>query len=93
MSPASRECSLHVKVDGQHIMESPFEVHVQSPVERLGTPILKINKLKKSMCVAMNHKGEMVVADGESLYLVQGERESEHLSYTLTLYGIAMDSN
>ena len=56
---------LHVKVQGQHIRESPFSVAVKSPVEKLGTPILTIGGVKKPWGVTINQRGEVVVAEWE----------------------------
>ena len=57
---------LHVKVQGQHIRGSPFSVAVKSPVEKLGTPILTIGgvtRVKEPWGVAINQRGELVVAE------------------------------
>ena len=54
---------LHVKVQGQHIRGSPFSVAVKSPVENLGTPILTIGGVKNPWGVAINQRGEVVVAE------------------------------
>ena len=37
---------LHIKVEGQHVIASPFSIAVKSPVEKLNTPILTIDNLK-----------------------------------------------
>ena len=54
---------LHIRVEGQHIRGSPFSVAVKLPVEKLGTPILTIDEVGKPWGVAINHRGEVVVAD------------------------------
>ena len=54
---------LHIKVQGQHIKESPFRVAVKSPVEQLGTPIRTVRGVKQPCGVAINQKGEVVVAE------------------------------
>ena len=69
---------LHVKVQGQHIRGSPFSVAVKSPVEKLGTPILTIGGAKKPWGVAINQRGEVVVAewggDCVSVFSPNGEK-------------------
>ena len=57
---------LHIRVEGQHIRGSPFSVAVKLPVEKLGTPILTIGGVREPCGVAINHRGEMVVADRDS---------------------------
>ena len=57
---------LHIRVEGQHIRESPFSVAVKLPVEKLGTPILTISGVGKPWGVAINQRGEVVVADHDS---------------------------
>ena len=54
---------LHVTVQGQHVRGSPLGVAVQSQIQNLGTPILTIGGLKGPSGVAINHKGELVVAE------------------------------
>ena len=54
---------LHIKVQGQHVKGSPFRVAVKSPVEKLGTPIRTIGGVKGPWGVAINQKGEVVVAE------------------------------
>ena len=53
----------HVKVEGQHIRESPFSVAVKSPVEELSNPILTIDRLEGPWGVAVNQQGEVVVTE------------------------------
>ena len=53
---------LHIKVQGQHIRGSPFNVAVKS-VEKLGTPILTIGGVVRPWGVAVNQRGEVVVAE------------------------------
>ena len=66
---------LHVKVQGQHIRGSPFSVAVKSPVEKLGTPILAIGGVNKPWGVAINQRGEVVVAEwGVSVFSPGGEK-------------------
>ena len=54
---------LHIKVQGQHVKGSPFRVAVKSPVEKLGTPIRTIVGVNQPCGVAINQKGEVVVAE------------------------------
>ena len=53
---------LHIKVQGQHVKGSPFRVAVKSPVDKLGTPIRTIGGMSEPRGVAINQKGEVVVA-------------------------------
>ena len=54
---------LHIKVEGQHVRGSPSSVAVKSPVEKLGTPILTLDGVRKPMGVAINQRGEVVVTE------------------------------
>ena len=54
---------LHIKAEGQHIRGSPFSVTVKLPVEKLGTPILPVLEMRKPSAVAVNRRGEVVVAE------------------------------
>jgi tripartite motif-containing protein 2/3/tripartite motif-containing protein 71 len=49
---------LHIKVEGEHIKGSPFLVLV-----KLGTPIKTISGVKEPWGVAINKKGEILVAE------------------------------
>ena len=69
---------LHIKVKGQHIRGSPFSVAVKMPVDKLGTPILTIDRLKSPLGVAVNWRREVLVTDGEghcvSVFSPSGEK-------------------
>ena len=69
---------LCVKMEGQHISGSPFTMEVTSPVEKLGTPILTIDRIDKPYGVAINQRGEIVVTefggDYVSIYSPSGEK-------------------
>ena len=54
---------LHVRVEGQHIRGSPFTISAKSPVEELDTPILTLHGLKEPWGVAINQRGEAIVAE------------------------------
>ena len=54
---------LHVKVEGQHIRGSPFTISAKSPMEKLGTPILTLSGVKEPWGVAINQRGEVIVAE------------------------------
>ena len=54
---------LHIKVEGQHIRGSPFSVAVTLPVEKLGNPILTIDRVERPWGVAVNQRGEVVVTE------------------------------
>ena len=53
----------HVKVEGQHIRESPFSIAVKLPVEKLGNPILTIERVEEPWGVTVNQRGEEVVTE------------------------------
>ena len=57
---------LHIKADSQHIRGSPFSVAVKLPVEKLGTPIQTVSGVLVPIGVAINGKGEVVVAEWEA---------------------------
>ena len=62
--PTSRgRHQLHVKVEGEHIKGSPFPVTVKLPVQKLGTPVRVIDGLKSPWGVAVNQRGEIIVAE------------------------------
>ena len=69
---------LHVKVEGQHIRGSPFDVTVKLPVEKLGTPMLSIGGVKGPMGTTINRRGEVVVTEWDghrvSVFSPSGER-------------------
>ena len=54
---------LHIKVDNQYIRGSPFSLLVISSMEKLGTPILNIDKVLAPFGVVINQKEEMVVTE------------------------------
>ena len=54
---------LYVKVEGQHIRGSPFTISAKSPVEKLGTPILTLRGVRQPRGVAINQRGEVIVAE------------------------------
>ena len=57
---------LHIKVEGVHIKGSPFNVTVKRPIaalKKLGTPVKTISELKEPWGVAINQKGEILVAE------------------------------
>ena len=56
---------LHIKVEGEHIKGSPFTVIVKMPVQKLGAPIKTISGLNKPWGVAVNQRGEIVVAESD----------------------------
>ena len=69
---------LHIKVHGQHIRKSPLSLEAKSPVEKLGYPILTIDKIGRPWGVAVNQRGEVVVTDGDghcmSVFSPSGEK-------------------
>ena len=54
---------LHVKVEGKHIRGSPFTISANLPVEKLGTPILTLRGVRQPWGVAINQRGEVIVAE------------------------------
>ena len=69
---------LHIKVKDQHVRDSPFAVAVKLPVEKLGTPILTINRIECPWEVAINQRQEVVVtesgANSVSVFSPSGKR-------------------
>ena len=69
---------LHIKIDGKHIKGSPFAVTVRRTIEKMGTPIKIITRLKDPWGVAVNKKGEIIVvetgADCVSIFSRSGEK-------------------
>ena len=66
---------LHIKVEGQHIRGSPFSIAVKMPVDKLGAPILTIDRLECPRGVAVNQRGEVVVTeDSVSVFSPSGEK-------------------
>ena len=56
---------LHIKVEGQHIRQSPFSISAKLPLKKLGTPILTLDKLNFPCGITINysHKREVVVTE------------------------------
>ena len=50
----------HVKVEGQHIRGSPFSIAVKLPMEKLGHPIITIDRVEEPYGVAVNQRGLVV---------------------------------
>ena len=69
---------LHVKVESQHIRGSPFTISAKSPVEKLGTPILTLRGMRGPYGVAINQRGEVIVAERDghcvSVFSPSGEK-------------------
>ena len=69
---------LHIKVEGEHIKGSPFPVTVKLPVQKLGTPIKTIDEVKCPWGVAVNQRGEVIVAERNgycvSIFSPEGEK-------------------
>ena len=62
--PTSRgRHQLHIKVEGEHIKGSPFPVTVKLPIKKLGTPVRVIDGVKGPWGVAVNQRGEIIVAE------------------------------
>ena len=54
---------LHVKIEGQHIRANPFTISAKSSVEKLGTLILTVCGVWGPWGVAINQRGEVIVAE------------------------------
>ena len=54
---------LHIKVEGQHIRGSPFTMSAKSPVETLRTSILTLSDVMRPWSMAINQRGEVIVAE------------------------------
>ena len=69
---------LHIKVEGEHIKGSPFPVTVKLPVQKLGIPIKTISGVKRPQGVAVNQRGEVIVAETSghcvSIFSLSGEK-------------------
>ena len=62
--PTSRgRHQLHIKVKEEHIKGSPFSVAVKLPVKELGNPVRSISGVNQPCNVAVNQRGEAVVAE------------------------------
>ncbi len=54
---------LHVKLQGQHIRGSPFNVTAESSAKMLGPPLLTVSNLKGPTGIVTTQKGEIVVVE------------------------------
>ena len=54
---------LHIKVEDQYVIASPFSIAVKSPVKKLGTPILTIGNLQHPSGVVINQRREVVITE------------------------------
>ena len=54
---------LHIKVEGIPIRGSPFAVVARFPIQKLGTPIKTIGGLNRPWGVAVNQRGNIIVAE------------------------------
>ena len=96
--PTSRgRHQLHIKVEGEHIKGSPFNVTV---IKKLGTPITDkfTDKVKKPKSVAINQRGEIIVAEKNgsciSIFSPTGEKLQQLDSgqgQLIEPYGVATD--
>ena len=76
--PTRGRYQLQIKVDGRHIKGSPFSVTVKLPVHKLGSPIKTIRGVREPWGIAINQKGEIIVAEDSnhcvSIYSPKGEK-------------------
>ena len=85
---------LHIKVDGEHIKGSPFDVNVRS----LDKPLLVVSEVRQPSCIAIDTVGNMIVAESGrksvSIFCPTGEKlqsfVSEHLQKPR---GVAVDDD
>ena len=70
---------LHIKVEGEHIKGSPFPITVKLLVQKLGTPIKTIGGVKMPWGVAVNKKGDIIVAEANghcvTIFSPEGEEK------------------
>jgi tripartite motif-containing protein 2/3/tripartite motif-containing protein 71 len=69
---------LHIKVEGEHIKGSPFNIIVKLPVQKLGAPVKVIGGLNNPWGVVLNQRGEIIVAESRghciSIFSPTGEK-------------------
>ena len=91
---------LRIKVEGEHIKGSPFPVTV---IKKLGTPIKTISGVKWPWGVAVNQRGEVIVAEnsGHCVSIISpteeklrsfGSQGTEHGQFN-SLRGVAVDDD
>ena len=72
---------LHIKVEGEHIKGSPFPVRV---IKKFGTPIKTISGVKQPRGVAVNQRGEIIIAENSghcvSIFSPTGEKIQSFVS-------------
>ena len=69
---------LHIKIKGVPIRGSPFVVIARLPIQKLGTPIKTIGGVNMPLGVAVNQRGEIIVAENGrnciSIFSPSGEK-------------------
>ena len=69
---------LLVTINSQHIVQSPFTVHVKSSVENLGDQISRIDGVSRPWGIVVNKKREIVVSESNkhciSVYTISGRK-------------------
>ena len=63
---------VHIKVEGEHIKGSPFNVTVKLQLNHLGTPVRVIGGLNHPWGIGINQTGEIIVA--------------EHVGYRISIF-------
>ena len=54
---------LHVRVEGQHIRESPFTLLAKSPVEKVGLPLVFLHGISRPCGIDVTSSGAMIIAE------------------------------
>ena len=92
--PTSRgRHQLHIKVESQHIRGSPFAVLMKLPFAKLGTHIRTIDGLKGPWGVAVDERGQIIVAeyDGKRVSMLNTSGEKMKTFGCGHARGVALD--
>ena len=74
-------------MEGEHIKGSPFTVTVKLPVQKLSTPIQIITEMKRPWGVAVNQRGDIIVANYSGHCVSVFSSSSEKL-YSFSSHGL-----
>lgn len=88
---------LHIKVGGGYIRGSLFPVNVKLPTHKLGTPIKSIQGVQGPWGVAVNQKGEIIIAEYSGFRIsIFGQSEEKLLPFGSQFnypQGVAVDEH